>query len=237
MIAAHLPRTSRRIVGVVACIGMALPSPQPAHGAPAAHIETPAIDTAAIPPGREELFAAMLGRGAALPDACTFTAGQIERTVVRGVYACPGGEVGLELRHTSGAPADAIRTEKMAIVTVRGTPPPTLLAALAELVRQRENAFEWLKPETLAAPTYEASEEASEEAGDAAGCVSLAPLPSILDPYFPGCYPLFAALLVGIAQTVVMVLGLGYGLFHLSRTPNSPNAARKGDEEEIPRLN
>jgi hypothetical protein len=154
----------------------------------------------------------MLGRGATLPDACAFATGQIERTVVRGVYDCPGGEVVLELRHPSDAPANTTGTEKIAIVTMRGTPPAALLAALQERIREREGTFEWLRPKTKSGTTREP------------GCRELAPLPSILDPFFPGCYPLPAALLVGIAQTMVMVLGLGYGLLELYRTSIASNA-------------
>jgi hypothetical protein len=99
-----------------------------------------------IVPGHEDLFAAMLGRGIAPPDACALATGQIERSVVRGVYECPGGEVVVELLHPSAAPA-AVQTEKFAIVTARGTPPPALLAGLAERIRERESVFEWLRPE------------------------------------------------------------------------------------------
>ncbi len=212
MIAVLLARTSWASAGLLACIGMALASPQAARGAGAPLRATAAIETTTIPPGLEELFAAMLGRGAALPGGCAFTTGQIERTLVRGVYSCPDDEVVLELRHLSAAPADTARTEKIAIVTMRGTPPAALLAALEERIREREGAFEWPKTKR-AQPTRKP------------GCMDLAPLPSFLDPYFPGCYPLFAAVLVGIAQITVMVLGLGYGLLQLYRTGRSPNAA------------
>lgn len=108
------------------------------------------VEPPSIAPGHDELFAAMLGRGIALPDGCTLTAGQIERSVVRGVYECAGGEVVVELLHPSAAPFAAVRTEKLAIVTARGTPPPALLVELEERVRAREGAFEWLRPEVHA---------------------------------------------------------------------------------------
>src|SRR5581483_712284 len=65
---------------------------------------------------------------------------------VRGVYSCPAGEVVIELRHPSIAPADAVRTEKFAIVTARGTPPTAFSAALEKRVREGEAAFEWVRP-------------------------------------------------------------------------------------------
>jgi hypothetical protein len=104
------------------------------------------VERPSIAPGQEELFAAMLGRGIALPDACALTAGQIERSVVRGVYQCAGAEVVVELVHPATAPFAAARTEKLAIVTAGGTPPPALLGALEERIRARESAFEWLQP-------------------------------------------------------------------------------------------
>ena len=36
--------------------------------------------------------------------------------------------------------------------------------------------------------------------------------------YVPEYYPLFAAVLVGLGETLVILLGLGYGLLHLART-------------------
>jgi hypothetical protein len=208
--------TSDRLPQVWACAGilacLALVCPQSARGdeVPRGHIAT-AIGQAVIPPGQEDLLAAMLGRGAELPEACGFAAGQVERSIVRGVYRCPGGEVVIELRHPTVAPMAASRTEKIALVTVRGTPPAALLAALMERVRQREGAFEWLTPKV---PQAEA----------APGCNASFPLPGILGSYVPDCYPRFAAVLVGLGQTLVIVLGLTYGLIRLYRSPSSSNA-------------
>lgn len=177
-----------------------------AHASAAPARDAKALDAVFIPPGHEELFATMLGRGATLPAGCAFASGQIEHAVVRGIYVCSGAEVVLELRHPSAAPADAARTDKMAIVTTRGTPPAPLLAALQARVREREGAFEWPKVEKHR-PTNEP------------GCKTLAPLPSFLDPYFPGCYPRSVAVLIGLAQIGVMALGVGYGVRRLLHAP------------------
>ena len=214
MISDRLPRVWA-CVGLLTCLALVYPRAARGDEAPAGH-SAPAVGQAVIPPGQEDLLAAMLGRGAELPEACGFTAGQIELNVVRGVYSCPGGEVVIELRHPSAAPREASRTEKIAIVTVRGTPPDALLAALKERVRQREGAFEWLTP---TAPHAEAA-----DAEAMPGCNSSFPLPGILGSYVPGCYPRFAAVLLGMGQTLVIVLGLAYGLIRLYRTPSSSGA-------------
>lgn len=198
-------RTSWRCAAVLAAVGLGLAvfaSPRAARAADA----PPALGTVFIPPGHEELFAAMLGRGAPLPDGCAFATGQIERTLVRGVYSCSGDQVVVELRHPSAAPADADRTAKIAIVTTQGSPPAALLATLRERIREREGSFAW-----PAAPKVRSTR--------VPGCKTLAPLPSWLAPYFPGCYPLLAAVLVGAVQTLVVVAGLGYGLLRLFRAP------------------
>lgn len=175
--------------------------------------EVPVMETAAIPPGQEALFAAMLGRGADLPDGCRFADGEIERTFVRGTYDCSGAASVIELRHTTDAPAAATRTEKIALVVIEGAPPAGLVTALGKLVREREGAFEWLQPKNDSPSTTREP-----------GCASLAPLPRALDPYFPGCYPLRAAVLVGAAQTAAIVLGLAFGLLLLYRTPDRHDA-------------
>jgi hypothetical protein len=203
---APLPRTLSLGAVVAACVGLAVLA-----SSHAAHAErtppprsTSAVDALFIPPGQEELFAAMLGRGATLPEGCAFATGQIERTLVRGVYTCSGERIVVELRHPSAAPADAARTAKIAIVTTEGAPPAALLASLRERVREREGAFAW-------------PEVAKVRSTRVPGCKTLAPLPGWLAPYFPGCYPLFAAVLVGFVQTIVMMVGLGYGLLRLFR--------------------
>lgn len=100
----------------------------------------------AIPPGREELLSAMLGAGAALPGDCKFAGGGVKHSVVAASYACAGGPVSFELAHPSraGSGAGTVVTDKFAIVPKQGTPPPELVAALAESVRKREGEFEWV---------------------------------------------------------------------------------------------
>ena len=203
--------------GVVACIGLTLLWVRVARGNDAPDrpmTPSTATDAAVIPPGQEDLLAAMLGRGTALPAGCAFVNGEIERTLVRGVYDCPGGRVVIELRHPSAAPAGAAQTDKMAIVTTHGTPPPHFLKAIEGRIREREGTFEWLTP----APREDAPVQA---APNRPGCALPAASPGFLVPYVPGCYPRFAAVLLGIAQALVIVLGLACGLLRLYRTPTS----------------
>jgi hypothetical protein len=97
---------------------------------------------AVIPPGREELLADMLGLGADLP-VCAFAGAEADRAILRSRYACPAGEVVIELRHPSKAPQSAVMTAKFAIVPSSGTVPPELLSALEARIRAREGGFEW----------------------------------------------------------------------------------------------
>jgi hypothetical protein len=211
MTRAPLSRTCWASAVVAACVGLAvIASPRAARADRTPPVgATSTRGAVVIPPGHEELFAAMLGRGATLPDGCVFATGQIEHSLVRGVYTCSGDRIVVELRHPSAAPPDAVRTPKIAIVATEGTAPAALLAALRERVREREVAFAW--PE---APKARATR--------VPGCKTLAPLPGWLAPWVPGCYPLFTAVLVGVAQTLVMVLGVSYGLRRLYRAPRVP---------------
>ncbi|HSP99541.1 MAG TPA: hypothetical protein VL049_20150 [Candidatus Dormibacteraeota bacterium] len=98
---------------------------------------------AVIPPGHEELLLAMLGHGAALPDGCTFSDGKVLRTVVRATHTCPLGDVVIELLHPEHAPEAATETERFALIVDSGSPPDSLLDAVAAKVRARESGFEW----------------------------------------------------------------------------------------------
>src|SRR5262249_37073247 len=100
-------------------------------------------EEAVIPPGQEDLLADMLGRGATLPAQCQFTAGGVERTVVKSTYACPQGEVSYELRHPSQAARGAVRTERFALSVKTGSPPEGLTDALVSRIRAKEATFEW----------------------------------------------------------------------------------------------
>jgi len=98
-----------------------------------------------IPPGQEELLLAMLGRGISLPDRCTLSDGKIERTIIKATYTCPLGDVVIELSHPRHAPETATETERFALIVDSGSPPDSLLDAVAANVRARESAFVWLR--------------------------------------------------------------------------------------------
>lgn len=100
--------------------------------------------TAVVPPGQEALLANILGQGSAFPGPCAFASGSIDGGAIRGVYACPRGEVGLELHEPSQATASVAETDKFAISLVRGGPPPAeFVDALRSHIAARESAFEW----------------------------------------------------------------------------------------------
>ena len=100
-------------------------------------------DESVISPGQEELLGAMLGKDSTLPGDCKLAGGSIEKTIVKATYACPSGEVVVELEHPAAAPADATRTDKFALHIERGTPPPGLQNALLSRIRERETQFHW----------------------------------------------------------------------------------------------
>src|SRR5437870_1606738 len=81
----------------------------PALAALAAN-ELSAAEEFVIPAGQDDLLAEMLGRGGALPGQCTLATGEVDRTIIKATYACPGGEVVFELRHPGKAPATATQT-------------------------------------------------------------------------------------------------------------------------------
>ena len=97
-----------------------------------------------IPAGHDELLADMFGRGATLPDGCAFGGGQVEDAAIRATYRCPAGDVEIELRHPSKAPATAVQTARFAIIVRGGSPPPSLTSTLQSRIRARESAFEWI---------------------------------------------------------------------------------------------
>lgn len=110
--------------------------------------------TAVVPPGQEELLAAMLGRGESPVGSCDFSGGGIEPTLIRGVYECPSGEIIVELRHPN-AVADAVaRSERFAVVVASGTAPGDFLTALEARIRAREGSFEWVEPSPSRPPAW-----------------------------------------------------------------------------------
>ena len=105
-----------------------------------------AADDPVIGPGQDELLATMLGRGETLADGCTLTNGLAESRTVRATYACPWGAVVLVLRHADRGAATSVQTDQFAIEIEEGSPPDTVVAALAARVRAREADFEWSPP-------------------------------------------------------------------------------------------
>ncbi len=97
----------------------------------------------AIPAGQEKLLAAMLGQGTSLPGGCRFSAGNVEHSAVRAVYACADGEFAFELTHPSKAGPATVLTAKFAVTPQTKSSPDTLTAALVALIRAREHDFEW----------------------------------------------------------------------------------------------
>ncbi len=117
-----------------------------------------------IPAGQEQLLAGMLGQGAALPGGCRFSAGNVEHSAVRAVYACKDGEFAFELTHPSKAGRAAVLTAKFAVTPQSESSPDILTAALVTLIRSRENDFEWAssggaKPEQADGPPAAADRE------------------------------------------------------------------------------
>ena len=100
-------------------------------------------DESFIPPGQEELVGAMLGNGIALPGDCKLSSGNVEKTVIKATYACPSGDVGVELTHPDVASSNATRTEKFALRVERGTPPADLQRVLLSRIREKESQFRW----------------------------------------------------------------------------------------------
>lgn len=108
--------------------------------------ERVAEGTSVVAPGREAFLADMLGRGATLPGACTFTSGQIDGPLISGTYQCADGTVIVELRHPDAAPATATRTAQFAIAVRSGSPPADFVKTLETRIRSREAAFAWTAP-------------------------------------------------------------------------------------------
>jgi hypothetical protein len=106
-----------------------------------------------VPPGQEAVIGAMLGSSGGLPGDCKLDSGNVEKTTIKATYACPTGEVIVELAHPAAAPAKAERTAKFALWVERGTPPPDLQSALSSRIRESEGQFQWiLQPEATPAP-------------------------------------------------------------------------------------
>ncbi len=97
----------------------------------------------AIPPGKEALFMDMLGGGA--HAGCTFEGAQIQSTLVNAKYRCAGQQAAVvELHHASSTAKGLAKTAKFSLVAAEPPPPEALVAALAERIRTKEAAFDWL---------------------------------------------------------------------------------------------
>lgn len=105
-----------------------------------------------IPAGQEQLLADMLGRGQALPNGCTLTDGQIDRSTIVATYNCDAGQVLLDVSHPDTAPAGAVRTERFAVAVRSGRNASGLVTAIGDRIRAREGAFEW---KAIGAPAAE----------------------------------------------------------------------------------
>jgi hypothetical protein len=104
----------------------------------------PLASEPSIPPGREELLGAMLGRDTTLAEGCSWAGGDVDRTLIRSKYQCKTGDVVVELSHPSKAPAGTVQTERFAVTLLSGSPPPQLMDALVARIRAREAEFEWI---------------------------------------------------------------------------------------------
>jgi GDSL-like Lipase/Acylhydrolase family len=113
----------------------------------AAAAEAPPSFEHVIPAGQDEVLGKILGLGVALPGGCSLARGNAAGAVVTVEYACSAGKVVFELRHPDDAPADALRTERFAVVLRSGSVPPGLLDALASLIRANEGGFHWKETE------------------------------------------------------------------------------------------
>ena len=85
----------------------------------------------------------MLGSDVALPGDCRLVSGNLEKTTIKATYACPSGDVVVELTHPDAAPTNATSTEKFALRVDRGTPPADLQSVLLSRIRERESQFHW----------------------------------------------------------------------------------------------
>jgi hypothetical protein len=106
--------------------------------------EPVAANELVVPPGQDDLLAAMLGRGISLPDGCAFAGGQADGAVIRAAYACPTGAVVFELVHPTSQAASNVQTASFALTLQSGSPSDALVVALMSLIHSREGSFQWI---------------------------------------------------------------------------------------------
>lgn len=95
-----------------------------------------------LPPGQDEAFATMLGRGATLPDGCVWSGALIDRSFVISQYTCGERLVKLTLKHESdvNAPNAIARTNRFVFF---GEVPTGLRDELVTRVRAGEADIRW----------------------------------------------------------------------------------------------
>jgi hypothetical protein len=128
---------SRRIRGSAACAAFCL-------ALVGASLATADDNEPVVPPGQDNLLAAMLGRGLQLPDGCAFGNGVADGAVVRVSYVCPYGEVVFALVHPTSPWATEVQTDRFALTLQSGAASDALVASLMSLIRAREGAFQWI---------------------------------------------------------------------------------------------
>ena len=104
-----------------------------------------------LPPGQDEAFATMLGRGATLPDGCVWSGALIDRSFVISQYTCGERLVKLTLKHESdvNAPNAIARTNRFVFF---GEVPTGLRDELVTRVDlQFRNEVEWVVGHGIAA--------------------------------------------------------------------------------------
>jgi hypothetical protein len=106
--------------------------------------EPVAANELVVPPGQDDLLAAMLGRGIPLPDGCSFAGGQADGAVIRAAYACPTGAVVFDLVHPTNQVASNVQTASFALTLQSGSPSDAFVVALMSLIHSREGSFHWI---------------------------------------------------------------------------------------------
>lgn len=136
----------RHAAGVLLSVAFCLP----VQGQEAAVDEEPVLDTPAIAAGQEDLISEMIGTGTTLGGGCVVAEASVSYTVITATYACPDGNVVLELGHPDNAGRDAVPTSRFAITLRSGKPPGNLIDSVVSKVRAHEDRFEWTWTESAA---------------------------------------------------------------------------------------
>jgi hypothetical protein len=103
-------------------------------------------DVYVIPPGHESFILDLVGGDTTLPGDCRLGGVSVERSFIAARFVCGAARQAVEihLRHPDSTHAMSHVTEKFAIEPVgTAAPPPSLLAALEQRIRSRENGWNW----------------------------------------------------------------------------------------------